>query len=94
MGYFEYKKDPCPCLSNFCTCKILSTSYHQVFTLSGQTRRKCGETLAFKKDKRAYEFECKNVIADQIRIELQDENVLTLCEVEVYGDYKVPTCKH
>ena len=80
-------------MSHFLTCKILSTSYHQVFTLSGETRRKCGETLAVKKDKRVYEFECKNVIADQIRIELQDGE-LTICEVEVYGDYKVPTCKH
>jgi len=77
-------------LSHFLTCKILSTSFYQVFTLSGETRTKCGETLAFKKDKRVYEFECKNVIADQIRIELQDE-ILSICEVEVYGDY---TCKH
>ena len=31
-----------------------------------------------------YEFECEYVIADQIKIE--KDGVLTLCEVEVYGE--------
>ena len=57
---------------------------HQVFTLSGETKKKCGETLAFKEGNSVYEFECEYVIADQIKIEM--DGILTLCEVEVYGE--------
>ncbi|XP_063688386.1 uncharacterized protein LOC134821611 [Bolinopsis microptera] len=57
----------------------------QVFTLSGGTKKKCGERLTFLKGKRVYEVECGHVIADQITIEIQ-RGILTLCEVEIYSD--------
>ncbi|XP_063691337.1 uncharacterized protein LOC134823733 [Bolinopsis microptera] len=54
----------------------------QVFALSGQAEKQCGETLTYNRDH--VEFDCDYVIADQIRVDLPD-GMLTLCEVEVYG---------
>ena len=51
---------------------------------NGEDIYKCG-TVKFKADKNKYRRDCGFAWADQIKIE-QKKDILTLCEVEVYGE--------
>ena len=78
-----------PCRS-YGLCSVLpflpsSQRYHQVKTFSDGTEvNNCG-TIEYRANKNVYEVDCGFERADQIEIR-QDNDYLTLCEVEVYGE--------
>ena len=45
----------------------------------------CGE-VAYISGQSLYELDCGGMEGDSVRVEL-DEDYLTLCEVQVYGEY-------
>ena len=53
--------------------------------MDGELELKCG-TVDYESEKLVYEIECDMATTDMIKIVLSSREMLTLCEVELYGE--------